>query len=145
MNFYFYNIFVDNNVVDKSSVIPIGTQPTEIILKQPPDDRMEFEIVTSRDLSSYNYAYVSEFEGYYYLSDPIYVSNDLQAYKLTRDVLFSNVGAIMNLECMVERSESHANGWISDPNYVTSAKNKIITRSFPYAIDNDSICLITVG
>lgn len=144
MNLLLYKMTCDHNVVNKESNIGECVYRT-LLLKHNPNNVKQFEILTSEDISEYNYAYIPKFKNYYYISEPTIVNGEIKGYTFTKDVLMSNKEFISNLSCMVSRSESHSNAFITDSKYVVSSKNKIITRKFPVSINDDSICLITVG
>lgn len=133
-NIYLYINSAENNRVDKTSYIEqIGTytgslkNDTSIInpeiiidsryLSNIIDDnnnnviyRHNSSYINVTFLSQYsfikaNYAYIPEFERYYFITDIVNISNDLWQFSMEIDVLMTYRVQLMDLKCFVSRNE----------------------------------------
>ena len=102
-------------------------------------------IATSSDLSDYNYAYITDVGRYYYITDITVLRDGVWQLTLAVDVLMTYNAAIRALHGTVDRQTNVNNGYISDPEYKALTFSKIVTKSFPAAMDDDSIILMTIG
>ena len=99
---------------------------------------------TTTDLSQYNYMYIPKFKRYYYISVTLGTTN-LYNVGYRVDVLKSFYDEYKNIKCTVKRNENRANGYLIDENYKALSYKKIVTKTFPHGLTDDSIILLTVG
>lgn len=143
-----YNCAADNRVVDKTDAITLVFDEHNCVLKKGTsimDITLEFIVADMHEMASVNYVFIPSLNTYYFVTDVDFVAGNKAVVSCRTDVLMTYKDIIKNLTAHVVRSESHSNGWLPDNKYPLLSKHKIITRQFPTAIDNDSICLITVG
>lgn len=96
------------------------------------------------DLSSYNYMYIPKFNRYYFITVTLGTTNLYEiSYKV--DVLKSFYDNIKGLKCTIKRNEFAKNGYVIDERYTALAYKKVVTKTFPNGLNNDSIILLTVG
>lgn len=71
-------------------------------------------ISSDENISTYNYAYISEFGRYYYITDIVSARNGLWRVQLRCDVLMSYKDEIKNVTGVVVRQESNPNKLLID-------------------------------
>lgn len=81
----------------------------------------------------------------YYFIESYEVENNTCFIRLKEDVLMSYANQIRALNCTVLRNENRANAYLMDEGYNILAYDKIVTKKFPNAIDQDTVILLTVG
>lgn len=96
-------------------------------------------------LTTYNYAYISEYGRYYYIDDITLLPGGKMQLTLSVDVLMTYADDIKNLVGTVDRSQSKFNGYIVDDKYKSVAYRQIVAKKFPNSMENDSLILMTVG
>ena len=72
-------------------------------------------VILNTNTMSYNYAYISTWSRYYFVTDVVYLANSLVEYHLEEDVLASNKTAIGNTKAMIAYASDHYNAFIVDP------------------------------
>ena len=99
--------------------------------------------------SSYNYAYIAEFDRYYFITDMTSVRTDLWRISMSVDVLMSFQQSILNLDVIVSDA-SHGDN--ESPTYMTgdvwqtTVKTKTDVITFPSGLlDSGEYILITSG
>lgn len=95
-------------------------------------------------LAAYNYAYIPDYNRYYFVS-PQNDSYDLNTLYLRCDVLSSAREFLLARYATISRNERLYNAYINDPDFPSYAYTNIVTKTFPTAINGDSIILMTVG
>lgn len=113
MTITLYNVKDDPKTVPKDLSVSYGnltgTVRDEINILNP-TIRMEFD---DPDLT-YNYAYISEFNRYYYLRECVCVRNNIYDVTFEVDVLQSHYDEFFNCPVIVNRSDSTYNTFIAD-------------------------------
>ena len=71
-------------------------------------------IISASNTSSYNYAYISTWGRYYFVTDTVYLANNLVEYHLTEDVLASNKTTIGSTKAMIAYASNHYSGLMVD-------------------------------
>lgn len=104
----------------------------------------EIHIQSTENLSDYNYAYIERYGRYYYVK-PSTTPNGFWRMTCRVDVLMSHKTELLKLSGTLQRSENIYNGYLNDPEYKSLAYRKIVTKKFPYSMDNDCFILLTVG
>lgn len=143
-----YNCSADNRVVDKTNNLQLVFDERNCVLKKGTsimDITLEFIISDMADVASVNYVFIPSLNTYYFVSDIDFVAGNKCVLSCKTDVLMTYKNIIKGMYGHVVRSESHGNGWLNDSEYPISAKNKVISKNFPNALEDDSIILITVG
>ena len=94
----------------------------------------------------YNYAYISDFHRYYFITEYVSVRTGLWQINLKSDVLMSFKDSILTSRVLVNKSESSGSSYLSGENWVTSCKTKTDIISFSSGLLNDGqFILITAG
>lgn len=100
-----------------------------------------------------NYAYIREFNRYYFIDDIISLNNNLWELRMSVDVLMTYKDGIRNLRGFVERSESYYDRTLVDKKRVIGQGYKSVTRTefevptndlFTYNAFDDS-CFVVTG
>lgn len=104
MTIVLYNNTSEKNVLNKASHLTqvaslTGTLRSGTNLVDP---EIIVELAT---LPNFNYAYISEFNRYYFVKNITNVNNRLWSISLHCDVLYSFKNSILNMKCDVERNE----------------------------------------
>lgn len=89
--------------------------------------------VQGASLPKANYAYIPEFNRYYFMTEPRSIRTNLWEISLSVDPLYTYYKGILSLEAYVERSTAHINPDIVDGQVVIEQGEKIAVLS----ADND--------
>lgn len=93
-----------------------------------------------------NYAYISEFDRYYYISKVVTVRNNLYELHLTVDVLMSYAEQILQLNCIISKSTDNGSRYLPNDAFKTLVKNKTDVLQFPNGLlESGEFILITAG
>ena len=99
--------------------------------------------------SSYNYAYISEFNRYYFITDIISVRTNLWRINMSVDVLMSFASDILDLDVIVSdisSGENPVSTYIEGEQWKSTVKTKTDVINFPSGLLNDGeYILITSG
>ena len=74
-------------------------------------------IGTNTNLTSYNYAYITEFARYYFITDIVLVRANLYLLKLKTDVLSTWANQLMQQPAVLARQENDYNLYLDDPEF----------------------------
>lgn len=98
-------------------------------------------------LFNYNYAYIPDFNRYYFIDDVTHERNNIYQLSLKVDVLYTYRTGILASQCLINRSASQSNPYLQDPNTAISCKETIETHQFSPLVDENSptFVLITSG
>lgn len=77
-----------------------------------------------------NYAYITEFDRYYFIEDKAVNDDNFVTIQLKVDVLMSYATAIMNTEMLIERSELYNSPYVTDNQKMAENFPMVLTRSF---------------
>ena len=77
-----------------------------------------------------NYAYIAEFNRYYYIRDITSVKNGMWRITMHTDVLKTFSEGILNSPCIVAKSSSRFNLYLNDSDYKCLQDDIIMTKSF---------------
>lgn len=113
MTIVLYNSTAEKEVLNKSGYLTQVSTLTGTLRKECNivDPRIIVELDT---LPNFNYAYIPEFNRYYFLTDVTSVNNKLWEISLHCDVLFSHMNGIMGLTCDIGRNEFEYDLLLSD-------------------------------
>lgn len=104
-------------------------------------------IESADNISTYNYAYISEFGRYYYITDIVSVRTNCWVVSLRCDVLMSYKDEIQGLNVILDNTqETGLSNYLSSPNWVSLVKTKTDIKSFPSGLsEQGEFILITAG
>lgn len=146
MNVYFFNFSKRRN----STLRPSGSLPTPTDCRLKDNCSIHDPVLTCHsNLVTWNYAHIPTWGRYYFITDTVYLANNLVEYHLTEDVLASNKSAIGNTVANIAYSSDHYNSFIVDPRIKVSTskylqKFRASDGHGHYAIFNEGIYLITI-
>lgn len=78
-----------------------------------------------------NYAYIPEFNRYYYIKDITSVRTGLWRITMHTDVLKTFSEGILNSPCIVAKSSSRFNLYLNDSDYKCQQNDIVMTKTFP--------------
>lgn len=78
-----------------------------------------------------NYAYIAEFNRYYYIKDITAVRTGLWRITMHTDVLKTFSEGILNSPCIVAKSSSRFNLYLNDSDYKCEQCDIVLTKKFP--------------
>lgn len=145
MHTIFYYTSSENNQLNKSlsrSYSLTGAVRGETNVIRP---QIMYEAAS---LDSYNYAYIQEFERYYFVREIRSIRNGLWLVSLEVDPLMSFKSAIENLKVILQETEGTGeDNYLSDSRvWVTKVKDKTDIIQFPSGLlNNGTFILITAG
>lgn len=104
-------------------------------------------IESADNISTYNYAYISEFGRYYYITDIVSVRTNCWTVSLRCDVLMSYKDEIQGLNVILNNTqETGLSNYIASPNWVNLVKTKTDIKVFPSGLsEQGEFILITAG
>lgn len=125
-----YKCSCEVNVVDKSQHMKLKR-----ILEGTFRDSVSVSNVTVRVENNgdvdFNYAFIPEFNRYYFIDDIIVVNNKLADLVLTVDVLMTYKKGIYGLKCFVERNEDKYNELLIDKKRIIEQGIDIYEQTVP--------------
>lgn len=104
-------------------------------------------IESADNISTYNYAYISEFGRYYYITDIVSVRTNCWTVSLRCDVLMSYKDEIQGLNVILNNTqETGISNYLASPNWVNLVKTKTDIKVFPSGLsEQGEFILITAG
>lgn len=104
-------------------------------------------IESADNISTYNYAYISEFGRYYYITDIVSVRTNCWTVSLRCDVLMSYKDEIQGLNVILNNTqETGLSNYLASPNWVNLVKTKTDIKVFPSGLsEQGEFILITAG
>lgn len=99
------------------------------------------------ELRKYNYAYIPQFNKYYYIAPQSFKSGGIVGLSLHRDVLMSYKDSILNSTQLIDRVQSKGKMYIGGYDWVTDERTYVRTYKFEgdhFNKANDSYVLVTV-
>ena len=104
-------------------------------------------IESADNISTYNYAYISEFGRYYYITDIVSVRTNCWVVSLRCDVLMSYKDEIQGLNVILDNTqETGLSNYLSSPNWINLVKTKTDIKVFPSGLsEQGEFILITAG
>ena len=95
----------------------------------------------------YNYAYIPEFNRYYFITNYISLRTGMWQINLKSDVLMSFKDSILSSEVLINKTEiTGKNNYLSGSNWVNNCKTKTDILNFPNGLlDDGKYILITAG
>lgn len=104
-------------------------------------------IESADNISTYNYAYISEFGRYYYIADIVSVRTNCWVVSLRCDVLMSYKDEIQSMNVILNNTqETGLSNYLASPNWVNLVKTKTDIKVFPSGLsEQGEFILITAG
>ena len=104
-------------------------------------------IESADNISTYNYAYISEFGRYYYITDIVSVRTNCWVVSLRCDVLMSYKNEIQSMNVILNNTqETGLSNYLASPNWVNLVKTKTDIKVFPSGLsEQGEFILITAG
>lgn len=104
-------------------------------------------IESADNISTYNYAYISEFGRYYYITDIVSVRTNLWVVSLRCDILMSYKDEIQSMNVILNNTqETGLSNYMASPNWVNLVKTKTDIKVFPSGLsEQGEFILITAG
>ena len=96
--------------------------------------------------SGYNYAYIPEFNRYYYLGDPTAYRANLVLLPLSVDVLMSFRDEILANEAIIDKQHTDGSTYLNDGSWLHESREFYTIKSFSNGFNNNGeYILITAG
>lgn len=128
MNINLYKITNINKKINKT----LGTYVTlEGTLKE--DCKLLDPVIkiAANDPPDFNYAYIPDFNRYYFVEPPTAIRTGIWELTMHVDVLYTYRDGIMSAPCIVAKSSSNYNLYLNDPNYKCYQNPHIFSERFP--------------
>lgn len=106
----------------------------------------QITIESTDNLSLYNYAYIQDFNRYYFINDIVASRTGLWRFDLSIDVLESFKDEILRMPVILANSEEKgASNYLTGAQWVSKVKDKTDIVTFPTSISGGSFVLICAG
>lgn len=145
MDLRLYYTSDENNKINKSlsnGTILTGTMRDSSSIINP------VILVEGSAFNDYNYAYIPQFDRYYFIKGITNYRNNLWILELECDVLMSFKSSILNMNCiLIETENKGADRYLADSRvWVAKVKDKTDIINFPNGLlTNGEYILITAG
>ena len=145
MDLRLYYTSDENNKIKKtlsSALVLTGTMRDSSSIIKP------VILVEGISFNAYNYAYIPNFDRYYFIKGITNYRNNLWILELECDVLMSFKSSILNMNCiLLETEKKGADKYLPDNRvWVTKVKDKTDIINFPSGLlENGQYILITAG
>lgn len=96
-------------------------------------------------LTSCNYAYISDFGRYYFITDIQSLHNGLVMVSMHVDVLMSYASGILGNTAIIDRQEADWNLYLNDGVIKTYQDPKVVIKEFPSGFSAPEIVLAVAG
>ena len=106
--------------------------------------RPVIEVVSSSNLSGYNYMYISEFGRYYFVDDIVSLNDGRWEISAHVDVLETYKTSILANSAVIRRQASLYNLYLDDPDFHTYNYDRIQTIKFPANSFNKALNYVLV-
>lgn len=91
---------------------------------------IDVEISNTLGIMQANYAYIQEFDKFYFIRNKTNVLNDLWRFELEEDVLMTYQGDILNTNGVVERQKDNYDMYLPDPKIPVDCRKAVSYRKF---------------
>lgn len=138
MNIVLYNNKSENNKVDKEltqSVTLTGNVKNETSIVNP-------TFLVEGNPIGKNYAYISDFERYYFIKDVKVIRSNLFEIDMTCDVLMTYKSSIRSMFAIVERNQYRINKYLPDTEIKYSTDYDVITKKIGNVSLNNNYYII---
>lgn len=146
MTIKFYKNLSDKHEVDKK-ITQVGNDLTGTLRNDSAivDPVILIEDFTSFNLASCNYAYISEFGRYYYITEIIVKSDKLYEIHMHVDVLMSFKTGIRSNKAVISRQQNLMDLYLNDGVFKTKAYPKYDIIKFPTGFTGYHYVLTVAG
>ena len=149
MRIILYKITDPNNKINKS----IGEEwVMDGSLREGNVDVLYPEIILAdhnmgSPITQYNYAYIPEFERYYFVEEMSSIRTNIWRAKLNVDVLMTYKNEILSQQVIVDKQQNNFyNKYLDDGDWICTNKTFVHVKQFPNKIcENPEWILITAG
>ena len=109
--------------------------------------RPTIEVVTSENITGYNYMQIPDFSRYYFIDDIISLNNNKWRISGHVDTLETYAAEILENSAIIEGTENiQRNNYLNDNVFMVNCKHKTDIINFPYGLlDSGQFILITAG
>lgn len=144
MDIQLYHNNSENNVINKSLT---GISTPSVVLKKPTSELTPSVILhTFENMEYCNYAYIPEFQRYYFIDDIKPLTGSEVQLDMRVDVLESFKNSILSLNAIVEKQETSGNKYFNDGSFNVLSTEFLQSYNFPSGFDdNGEFILITCG
>lgn len=144
MNITLYNNASENNCIGKH-LTQIGN-PIPCVIKEDMGLYAPHVILNYADYLNANYAYIDDFQRYYFITDkPVKTGGRIEL-SLKSDPLQTFKSQILGLTAVIEKQENKGNMYFNDGSFNVTAREFLTTYNFPSGFDdNGEFILITCG
>ena len=144
MDIQLYHNDSENNVINKSLT---GISTPSVVLKKPTSEITPSVILhTFENMEYCNYAYIPEFQRYYFIDDIIPLTGSEVQLDMRVDVLESFKTDLLLLNAVVDKQVSIGNKYFNDGSFNVLSKEFLQCYTFPSGFDdNGEFILITCG
>lgn len=135
----------ENNKINKTltnALLLVGTMRDSSSIINP------IILVEGASFDGFNYAYIPQFDRYYFIKNIINYRNNLWILELECDVLMSFKSSILNMNCiLIETEQTGADRYLANSRvWVSKVKDKTDIISFPNGLlESGEYILITAG
>ena len=145
MTIKLYNNLSDKIVVDKN-ITQLGTDLTGTLRENCSviDPVIKVEGIVGSNLPATNYAYISEFARYYYITNIVCVGNLFELH-MHVDVLMSYRGDIRSNSAVISRQEKEYNLYLQDGVFKEQANPHYEIKKFPSGFTSFNFILAISG
>lgn len=134
MNIIFYETVSPENVIDKA--LTDATTKTGNLLEDTDIIRPSIEF--NFNPVGFNYAYIADFERFYYVRSIVNTGASTWRVDLEVDPLMSFKEQIKSSPCIAAKSSSVYNLYLNDPNYKCYQDDVILMQNFPTGFDDQN-------
>jgi len=96
-------------------------------------------------IASYNYAYIPEFNRYYFIKDCVSVRNNLWRLSMHVDVLYTYKSEIRNQKAIVSRNAKKYNLYLTDPMFKAYVNPVVKTLAFSGGFPNNFVHILATN
>lgn len=101
-------------------------------------------LIIKIDSVDYNYAYIPEFNRYYYIDDIVTLNSRLKEISCSVDVRQSYREQLRNTSAIIARNERYYNQYIPDNMIGADSRIEVTAKKFPYSLGVQSLYLYTM-
>lgn len=134
MQIKLYKVSDETNKLIKT----LGTADTRTGTVRGDVDILRPSVLVEGDVIGSNYAYIADFDRYYYIEDRNVVRNGLTQLQLRVDVLMSWAADILKCPAVFDRSTNLVNAYLSDSEIRQQSYMQTVTRPFKGTLGMDT-------
>lgn len=126
------DLMTNNSPIEKiGKSLTAGASFTCLLKEDTSVLRPVIEVVSSSNLSGYNYMYISDFGRYYFIDDIVSLNDGRWEISAHVDVLETYKTSILANSAVVRRQQSRYNLYLDDPDFHAYNYERIQTIKFP--------------